>query len=351
MKSEYENKYQWAISTQFRGETDILEMFIMYYYKKAKILTLGIQKPTKRILDIIDRIKNENNINNLELIFFDSDFYEQAIRTNQIYKHIMSKYKDIDFYAQVDIDEFIYRFDLIEEAYQPNTIYKFHWANVFGAKDNNKICYSQIDPYLKLEKDALHRYGKVIYCVGEDWEHVVYGGGQHDMFFDNKDISERNLKWIEFPVFWHIPYRNKVQTYSKISNLLKNFTQTQVHIDEIFGAHVLRKFLDLYSDDYLRIFNDEKGDDLFVISLNENSLDFFMNQTLDLPEDQLHEIDQHFLIDYYEKYYNEENSLLDFIEEDFIYKMNLYKKSWHLFNDLEKNNNKKPLLKRLLKKP
>lgn len=144
---------------------------------------------------------------------------------------------------------------------------------------------------------------------------------------------------INYPAFYHIPYRNDIQTYHKVSILINQFTGMKRHVEKAWGAHVLKKFMDLYSPEYVEIFNDLDRR-LFNLEINETSLSEFANYNVfyeakevkKSSELKLYKIDNFFYKKYLLKYYNESNSLLDFYEQDYNNKMIIWRK---IFNSFE----------------
>lgn len=118
MNNKYKRKYKWAISTLFRGDSDIIELFIMWYHDKVDYLTIGLHNPSTRIQKHVEDILQKNNIKNVKLRHYHNELYHQGAWVLDIYTAVLTKNKDIQIYGHVDIDEFIYRFDLIEENYE-----------------------------------------------------------------------------------------------------------------------------------------------------------------------------------------------------------------------------------------
>lgn len=322
---KYTNKYKWAISTFCRGETDILELFIMWYHDKVKVLSIGLHNPTDRVLKLIETIKRENNISNLKIYIYESAMVLHTDWSNQIYKDTIKQYDDLDIYAHVDIDEFIYRFDIIEDNWEPNAVLKFSWLNII--RDVKKFEYGWVKKPVG-EKLLEHEYSvwdKTLYCIGDDLNKMRYMGGQHEIVFEGIKKNEIILKHLDYPCFYHLPYRNNVQAYLKLTNLINEFTERAMPLENAWGTHVLERFLKLYSPDYSEIFKDTKSKN-FKINVNKNSLNHFSNENVNKKPKELYRVDSRFLKKYFLKYYNKENSYLDFIEQDFINRMNFYKK-------------------------
>lgn len=312
--------YEWIISTIFRGETDILELWIMYYYKKVKVLNIGLHNPSDRVKNIIEKLISKNNIKNINLFYFNSDLYCQEQWVNEIYQKMILK-TSFDIYAHLDIDEFIYRFDIIETFFKPDLVIKMPSLDL-KKKNNDEIKWVDRDPFKPLMKEQLWKTDKVLYCVGRQKESFFYKGGQHDIEFKN-DLDLKSVLHIEYPCIYHIPYRNEIQAYSKISNLLDSFTKLSKPIDKTWGRHVFERFIKLHIQNYKEIFYGN-GKDKFIITLNNESIKNFAFQS-NIDKSKWFEIDTNFYKKYILKYYNENNSIIDFIEQDFINKLEHYK--------------------------
>lgn len=330
-KNIKEKKLRWSISTLCRGDSDIIELFIMWYYPKVKYLNIGLHNPSQRILNMINDIKVKNMISNLKIFIFQSEIYQQTKWVNEIYRETVININNVDIYAHVDIDEFIYRFDLIEENFEPNAIIKFEWVNVIRDKVDWELSWSYRDSFKEIPESEITQWGKTLYCIGKDFKNIEYQGGQHNIVINGVDDDSRNIINLKNPIFYHFPYRNEIQAYNKISTLIDNFTERKLHVNKTWGRHVLLHFLNKYSPNYSEIFDSEAKEN-FVLNIDENSLKKFANQYKDLPKEKLFPINETFFNDFFSKYYNEKNSLLDFIEEDFVVKMKNYR---HFYNEAE----------------
>lgn len=330
-KNAYKNRYKWAISTICRGDSDILEMFIMYYYKKVDILTIGLHKPSQRVIDLIKSIVDKNNIKNLNIFYFNSSIFSQRVWTNDIYKNIMKKNKGIDIYAHIDLDEFIYRFDLIEDSFKPNRIIKVPWLEIIRDNKEKKYMYTTRDPLAQLPEEALSHLDKTFYCIGADYNKMEYSNGGHDIIINGKNNDERDIVHLNYSCFYHLLFRNDIQTYSKISNLLIGFNDRGTSIDNIWGAHVFKRFLNTYSPDHMEKFHNLIDGD-FNINIDEFSFEIFAkygSSNTYSDSGKIFKVNPNFYEEYFLKYYKEEFSLLDFVEQDFLNKMNSWKNNFN----------------------
>lgn len=325
-KDIYMPKKKWAIATLCKGETDILELFIMWYHDKAEVLSIGLHNPTDRVLKLIETIKRENNISNLEIYVYENSMFLQSDWSNQLYKDTIEQYDDLDIYVHVDIDEFIYRFDVIEDNWEPNAVLKFSWLDVVRDVKNFEYGWVQKPVDQELLKHEYSVWDKTLYCIGDDLTKMKYMLGQHEIVFEGMDKNDIFLKHLNYPCFYHLAYRNNIQTYLKLMILINEFTERAIPLENTWGTHVLERFLNAHSPDYLEIFKDTEIKN-FKIDINKNSLNFFSNDNVNKNPEELYRIDPFFYKEYFLKYYNEENSYLDFVEQDFINKMNLYKKN------------------------
>lgn len=332
MKTKYNRKYKWALSTIFRGDSDILELFIMWYHDKVDILTIAMHNPSKRVVNLLNDIIEKQNIKNVKIKIYESEIYFQVNWVNEIFNETLKNYEDIDIYAHVDLDEFIYRFDIIEENFKPNTVIKMPSLGLLKKGKNQELKWST-KPYSgKFTKKDLSYWDKTIYCIGDDVNNVKYYGGQHNFDYIEKFNKKLELNHLSYPIFYHIPYRNDIQTYSKIGILINLYSNLGRHIEKTNGVHVLKKFLDLYSPEYVDIFNSDDTNK-FKLELNEKTMSEFANYNIFFDVNQInnnisyHKIDNIFYKKFFKKYYNEGNSLLDYIEQDFVNKMISYKKS------------------------
>lgn len=341
---EYKNKYKWAISTISRGESDILEMFIAYYHNKVELLYIGLHNPSNRIIELIRNLEQRLKIKNLKLKIFNTDDNQYRVYSwvNDMYKNVIVE-KNIDIYAHVDIDEFIYRFDLIEDNYKSNSIIKMPWVDVCRSNNNPTDRFLKCDQYRLMDPNLLSKWGKwckTIYCIGVDKHTMFYETGQHDINFNGNGSAMKDVIFINYPCFYHFAYRNDIQTYLKISNILKINTSRSAYIKNSGGKHVLEKFLNIYSHNYIEIFENQHSQ-RFNININLDSLINFSNLSFDIDSNSndRYPIDPFFMKNYFNKYYNEENSLLDFIEQDFPIKMAEWRDSY--FRNAEFNSKKK----------
>lgn len=135
----YKLEKKWAVSTICRGESDIIELFINWYTDKAEIITIALHNPTARILKLIESIKAKNNISNLDVIEFKGKSFHQQKWANEIYRNVIKRNKNIEIYAHVDIDEFIFRFDLIEESFEKDLIIKLPPLDLVRDKENMEM--------------------------------------------------------------------------------------------------------------------------------------------------------------------------------------------------------------------
>lgn len=338
--------YKWAITTVCKGDSDILELFINWYYDKATLLTIGLHNPTKRILKLIEDVKIEKKLDNLNVFIFNSEFIKQPEWVNYMYKEIVKNQTDFDIYAHVDIDEFIYRFDLIEENFKKNRVLKFDWVNIIRDSEDKELRWSVRPTHEIIPDEQISEWTKALYCIGDNYESLEYHGGQHNIVFHGIGESEYDVKTLNYPIHYHLPYRNEVQAYSKISNLINNFTAMKFHISNTWGTHVLKHFLDLHSPNYAEIFDSVDLED-FNIEIDQFSLYNFANIYVEQNKNDLYPIDSNFIDNYFNKFYNEKNSLLDFVEEDLSTKMNTFRKEFNAASlpDNGTDANNKPLSK------
>lgn len=313
----YIPKKKWAIAMLCKGESDILELFINWYKDKAYILIIALHNPSCRLLTYIDDLIKKNFIENIIIKVFNHKDFLQKKWSNEIYREVLQKFDDIDIYAHIDIDEFIYRFDLIEEHYKPDSILKMPWVDIIKGKTDNQLKYSLKPPFEKLSVDDLKHRDKSIYCLGENKYNIIFGAGQHEIF--NHSNNELIVTHLDYPIFYHLPYRNITQAYLKISNLLSIFTDMKIPFHETWGTHVFKRFIELIN---LNMNSVEGGINTFDFSLDLEMLnDFAFPGRHNLTN--YYEIDATF-VEYFKRYYHENNSFLDFIEIDFQQKIEKY---------------------------
>lgn len=320
---KYKNKLNWAISTLVRGDSDILEFFIFYYKDKCTLLNIGLHKPTKRIIDLIDSIINKYGLTNVKIYKFDDDVYSQKIWVNQIYMDTLNRNTEIDIYAHIDIDEFIYRFDLIENSYEPDLVLKLPKINVGMRKNSHELRWGNTHPRKKLNKSDLFSWDKCLYCIGNNFQNIEFTGGQHSISLKNSK-KKINIKHLTFPIFYHLPYRNDFQAYSKFSNLLINFSLAKKPLNKTYGKHVFKRFLSDFSPnaiDFLTNGSSEKVD--ISLQIDRLSISQFSYKFINKDPNQNFKVDNYFYKCFL-SYYDEKNSFLDFIEQDFEYKILIY---------------------------
>lgn len=337
---------KWAVSTICRGESDIIELFINWYADKAEIITIALHNPTARILKLIETIKVKNNISNLDVVEFKDNSFDQQKWTNEIYKNVIERNENIEIYAHVDIDEFIFRFDLIEESFEKDLILKLPPLDLVRDLENMEMKWSRRSETGYINNELLSKWDKTIYCLGKNYKRIEFLGGQHDIYSNDPKIVI-NKQHINFPCIYHIPYRNDIQSWTKFSYRVDNFTKKKIKFENTTAIHIFQRFLDLFSKDYQKNFG-SSNINWFQLDIDEHSFFEYSYYLNNKPPEDLFQISDYFYYNYFLKFYNEKNSLLDFIEHDFKLKMDLYNNA--AYNDLDtetksRSKNKRKIFK------
>lgn len=129
-------------------------------------------------------------------------------------------------------------------------------------------------------------------------------------------------KHLHFPCIYHISFRNDIQSWNKFSCTISNAIETKRKFENI-PIHVVKRFLDLFSKDYHKNFNSSNIDE-FQLDIDEHSIFEYSYYPDNKPPEDLFQISDYFYSNYFLKFYNEKNCLLDFLEHDFKLKMDIY---------------------------